>query len=216
MNENGTTTTVAGAIAENTIIASNVPPQAEGLIVKNGVPTIAASGEAGVNTMSGTEKLHTISILVENKAGVLARVSHVFARRGYNIESLAVSRTEDHTVSRMTVVIAGNDEVFDQMGKQLFKLIDVIKVIDHTRDNLVERELALIKVRATTETRAEIMQIAEVFRASLVDISLDTVMIEVTGKEEKVDAIQGMLEKFEILELVRTGRTVLVRGPKQT
>lgn len=201
---------------ENGIIQSNVPPQAEGLITQNGVPTIVSSGGAGVNTMSGDEKLHTISILVENRPGILARVTHVFARRGFNIESLAVSRTEDPTVSRMTVVVAGNDEVFDQMGKQLFKLIDVIKVLDHTRDDLVERELALIKVRATSENRAEIMQIAAVFRANLVDISADTIMIEVTGKEDKVDAIGKMLEKFEILELVRTGRIVLVRGPKQT
>jgi acetolactate synthase-1/3 small subunit len=206
MNENGTMTTVT----------SNVPPQAEGLLMKNGVPTIASSGEAGVNTMSGDEKLHTISLLVENRAGILARVAHVFARRGFNIESLAVSRTEDPTVSRMTVVVAGSDEVFEQMGKQLFKLIDVIKVIDHTRDDLVQRELALIKVRATAENRAEIMQITQVFRANLVDISEDTLMIEVTGKEDKIDAIHQMLAKFEILELVRTGRIVLVRGPKQT
>jgi len=143
-------------------------------------------------------------------------VSHLFARRGFNIESLAVSRTEDPTVSRMTIVVAGDDEAFVQIGKQLFKLIDVIKVIDHTRDNLVGRELALIKVRANAAERGEIMQIANVFRANLVDISDDTIMVEVTGKQDKVDAIQRMLEKFEILELVRTGRIVLVRGPKQT
>ncbi len=201
-------------------VTSNVPPQAEGLLMENGVPTIVSSGisdgQPGVNVMSGNETLHTISVLVENQPGVLARVSHVFARRGYNIESLAVSRTEDPTVSRMTIVVAGNDELFNQMGKQMLKLIDVIKVIDHTRDNLVERELALIKVRTDASTRAEIMQIADVFRANMVDISNDTVMIEVTGKQSKVDAIQRMLEKFEILELVRTGRIVLVRGPKQT
>jgi len=201
-------------------VTSNVPAQAEGLLMENGVPTIVSSGisdgQPGVNVMSGNETLHTISVLVENQPGVLARVSHVFARRGYNIESLAVSRTEDPTVSRMTIVVAGNDELFNQMGKQMLKLIDVIKVIDHTRDNLVERELALIKVKTDPSTRGEIMQIADVFRANLVDISNDTVMIEVTGKQGKVDAIQRMLEKFEILELVRTGRIVLVRGPKQT
>ena len=201
-------------------VTSNVPAQAEGLLMENGVPTIVSSGisdgQPGVNVMSGNETLHTISVLVENQPGVLARVSHVFARRGYNIESLAVSRTEDPTVSRMTIVVAGNDELFNQMGKQMLKLIDVIKVIDHTRDNLVERELALIKVKTDPSTRGEIMQIADVFRANLVDISNDTVMIEVTGKQGKVDAIQRMLEKFEILELVRTGRIVLVRGAKQT
>jgi acetolactate synthase-1/3 small subunit len=200
-------------------IPSNVPAQADNVTIQNGVPTIVASGAQplpGVNVMSGNEQLHTISVLVENQHGVLARVAHLFARRGFNIESLAVSRTEDPTVSRMTIVVAGNDETFNQMGKQMLKLIDVIKVIDHTRDNLVGRELALIKVRAGAAERGEIMQIANVFRANLVDISEDTVMIEVTGKEDKVDAIQRMLEKFEILELVRTGRIVLVRGPKQT
>ncbi|HEX8551077.1 MAG TPA: acetolactate synthase small subunit [Abditibacteriaceae bacterium] len=203
MNENGT-------------MISNVPAQSEGLLIKNGVPTIASAGEPGVNTMTGDEQLHTISVLVENRPGVLARVSHVFARRGFNLESLAVSRTEDPTVSRMTIVVAGTEEAFDQIGKQLLKLIDIIKVIDHTRDDLVQRELALIKVRATPQNRAEIMQIAQVFRANLVDISEDTITIEVSGKEYKVDAIQRMLEKFEILELVRTGRIVLTRGPKQT
>lgn len=172
---------------------------------------------AGVNVMSGHEHQHTISVLVENQPGVLARVSHVFARRGFNIESLAVSRTEDPTVSRMTIVVAGDDAAFEQMGKQIYKLVDVIKVIDHTQDDLVGRELALIKIRAANATeRAEVMQIAGVFRANMVDISEDTVMIEVTGKSDKLDAIQRMLEKFEILELVRTGLIVLMRGPKQT
>jgi acetolactate synthase-1/3 small subunit len=199
---------------------SNVPAQAPDMIVQNGVPTIVSSGHSdlqpGVNVMSGNEQLHTISVLVENTPGVLARVSHVFARRGFNIESLAVSRTEDPTVSRMTIVAAGNDEIFDQMGKQLLKLIDVIKVIDHTRDDLVGRELALIKVRANSQTRSEIMQVADAFRAKVVDISDETLMIEATGKADKVDAMQRMLEPFGILELVRTGIIVLVRGPKQT
>ncbi len=199
-----------------TTIASNVPAQAEGLLMKNGVPTIIASGEPGVNVMSGDEQLHTISVLVENRPGVLARVSHVFARRGFNLESLAVSRTEDPTVSRMTIVVAGDDKAFTQIGQQLFKLIDVIKVIDHTRDELVGRELMLIKVRAGVADRAEIMQIATVFRANMVDISDSTLMIEITGKPEKLDSIGRMLEKFEILELVRSGVIVLARGEKQT
>ena len=204
----------------NAIIASNVPAQGEGLIVQNGVPTIISGGPAqtpAVNVMSGTEKLHTISILVENTAGVLARVAHVFARRGFNLESLAVSRTEDITVSRMTLVVAGDDEAFRQIGNQLLKLIDVIKVIDHTRDELVGRELALIKVRAAdAAVRAEIAQIAQIFRCNVVDMSEDTLMIEVTGKSDKVDAIQRNLERYEILELVRTGLIVLNRGVKQT
>jgi acetolactate synthase-1/3 small subunit len=203
-----------------TTIASNVPAQAEGLLMNNGVPTIISSGQSGqpgVNVMSGNEQLHTISILVENTPGVLARVSHVFARRGFNLESLAVSRTEDPTVSRMTIVVAGDDKAFTQIGQQLFKLIDVIKVIDHTRDELVGRELMLIKVRAEdAAARAEIMQIASVFRANLVDMSDSTLMIEITGKSDKLDAIGRMLEKFEILELVRSGVIVLARGEKQT
>lgn len=202
-----------------TQIASNVPAQAQGLISENGVPTIISSGveNAGVNVMSGDEKLHTISILVENRPGVLARVCHVFARRGFNLESLAVSRTEDVTVSRMTIVVAGDDKAFKQIGHQLLKLIDVIKVIDHTRDDLVGRELALIKVKAdNAATRAEIAQIAQIFRSNIVDITPETLMIEVTGKADKVDAITKNLEQYEILELVRTGLIVLNRGAKQT
>lgn len=201
---------------------TNIPAQSDDVVTENGIPTIIASGLApasqpGVNVMSGNERLHTISVLVENRPGVLARVSHVFGRRGFNIESLSVSRTEDPTISRMTIVVAGDDHTFTQMGKQILKLVDVIKVIDHTRDDLVGRELALIKVKVgDPATRSEVMQIASVFRANLVDISEDTLMIEVTGKTDKVDAVERMLEKFQILELVRTGLIVLVRGPKQT
>lgn len=159
---------------------------------------------------------HTISVLVENKPGVLARVSGLFARRGFNIESLAVSSTEDPTVSRMTIVVGGDERVLAQITHQLNKLIDVIKVYDHTRDDIVERELALIKVKADAKTRSELMQIAEVFRASVVDVSHDTLTIEATGDEQKVDGIQRLLEAFGILELVRTGKIILVRGPKMT
>ena len=208
---------------EEISIQSNVPPQAEGLETQNGVPTIFASGndastlEPGVNVMKGGERLHTISVLVENQPGVLARVAHVFARRGFNLESLAVSRTEDPTVSRMTIVVAGDDAAFAQMGKQIFKLIDVIKVIDHTRDNLVGRELALIKVHASDEsTCAALLKVAEECGASVVDMSDDTLMIEATGATDKLDILQQTLEPFEILELVRTGLIVLVRGEKQT
>ena len=210
---------------------TNAPAPAPDMMTNNGVPTMIAQSpapdaptdlqelQAAVNVVASgahSEQLHTISVLTENTPGILARVAHVFARRGYNIDSLAVSRTEDPTVSRMTITVAGDDETFLQMGKQLFKLIDVIKVIDHTRDNLVGRELALIKVRADSLGRAEVMQIADAFRAQIVDISEDTLMLEVTGKSGKLDAIQRMLSKFEILELVRTGVIVLVRGDKQT
>ncbi len=194
---------------------SNVPAQDPDVIVENGVPTIISA--AGVNVMSGDEELHTISILVENRPGVLARVAHVFARRGFNLESLAVSRTEDHTVSRITVVVAGDDNQFKQIGNQLFKLIDVIKVIDHTHDDLVGRELALIKIKCEdAATRAEVLQIAEIYGAKVVASDLGTMMLEVTGKSSKVDAMQAMLGNHEILELVRTGLIVLTRGAKQT
>ena len=200
---------------QNGIINSNVPAQDPDVIVQNGVPTIISA--AGVNVMSGDEELHTISILVENRPGVLARVAHVFARRGFNLESLAVSRTEDHTVSRITVVVAGDDNQFKQIGNQLFKLIDVIKVIDHTHDDLVGRELALIKIKCEgAATRAEILQIADIYGAKVVASDLGTMMLEVTGKSSKVDAMQAMLANHEILELVRTGLIVLTRGAKQT
>ncbi len=200
---------------QNGTTISNVPPQAPGMELQNGVPTIVSV--AGVNVMSGQEKLHTLSVLVENRPGVLARVAHVFARRGFNLESLAVSRTEDHTVSRITVVVAGDDEAFKQIGNQILKLIDVIKVIDHTSDDLVGRELALIKVRVSDATaRMEIKQLAELFRAKIVAVDPQTMMLEVTGKADKVDAVTQMLEQHEILELVRTGLVVLARGEKQT
>ena len=199
----------------NGTINSNVPAQDPDVIVENGVPTIISA--AGVNVMSGDETLHTISILVENRPGVLARVAHVFARRGFNLESLAVSRTEDHTVSRITVVVAGDDNQFKQIGNQLFKLIDVIKVIDHTHDDLVGRELALIKIKCDdAATRAEVLQIAGIYQAKVVASDLGTIMLEVTGKSSKVDAMQAMLANHEILELVRTGLIVLTRGAKQT
>ena len=202
-------------MSNNGLIESNVPAQDPDVIVQNGVPTIISA--AGVNVMSGDETLHTISILVENRPGVLARVSHVFARRGFNLESLAVSRTEDHTVSRITVVVAGDDNQFKQIGNQLFKLIDVIKVIDHTHDDLVGRELALIKIKCEdAATRTGVLQIAEIYQAKVVASDLGTLMIEVTGKSSKVDAMQAMLANHEILELVRTGLIVLTRGAKQT
>lgn len=168
------------------------------------------------NNDNGTNTRHTISVLVENRPGVLARVSGLFARRGFNIESLAVSRTEDPSASRMTIVVAGDERVLTQINNQLNKLIDVIKVYDHTGDKIVERELGLIKVKATAENRSQIIEMASVFRASVVDVGEDTLTIEITGSEEKLDSFQKILEPHGILELVRTGKIVLVRGPKMT
>ena len=157
---------------------------------------------------------HTITVLVENRPGVLARVSGLFARRGFNIESLAVSITDDPTVSRMTIVVGGDETVLEQITKQLNKLIDVIKVVDYTGTEVVERELALIKVNAETKSRAEIMQIVNIFRAKIIDISDRTFTIEVTGSVDKIDAMEKLLEPYGVLELVRTGKIAMARGPK--
>lgn len=159
---------------------------------------------------------HTISVLVENKPGVLARVSGLFARRNYNIDSLAVSTTEDPTLSRMTIVVQGDGNVLEQIIKQLHKLIDVIKVLDHTEERVVEREIALLKVKATATTRPEIIQIVEIFRSQILDVSESTLIIEATGDVEKIDALINMLQPYGILELVRTGRIALVRGAQTT
>ncbi len=157
---------------------------------------------------------HTITALVENKPGVLARVSGLFARRGFNIESLAVSITDDPSVSRMTMVVGGDDSVLEQITKQLHKLIDVIKVVDYKDIATVQRELAMIKVNAEASTRAEIMQMVDIFRAKIIDISDRTFTIEVTGSVDKVDAMENLLSAYGIRELVRTGRIAMMRGAR--
>lgn len=163
-------------------------------------------------------KKHTISVLVENRPGVLARISGLFARRGFNIDSLAVSATEDPSISRMTVVTEGDERTLEQIIKQLNKLLDVINIFDHTGDELVEREISLIKVRATTENRSEVMQLAQVFKADVASVSPaeETMILEITGEGSKVDAFLETLAKFEVVELVRTGKVALVRGAKRT
>lgn len=162
--------------------------------------------------MNNKQMQHTITVLVENKPGVLARVSGLFARRGFNIESLAVSITDDPTVSRMTIVVTGDDSVLDQINKQTRKLIDVIGLVDYSGIPIVERELALIKVGAKASQRAEIMQITDIFRAKIIDISDTTFTIEVTGSVDKVDAIERLLAPFGIKEVVRTGKIAVARG----
>ncbi len=157
---------------------------------------------------------HTITVLVENKPGVLARVSGLFARRGFNIESLAVSITDDPTMSRMTVVVSGDASTLDQINKQTNKLIDVIKVVDYTEVPILERELAMIKVSAEKDQRAEIMQITNIFQAKIVDISDKTFTIEVTGNTDKVDAMERLLAPYGIREVVRTGKIAMARGPQ--
>ena len=156
-------------------------------------------------------KKHTISALVENHFGVLARISGLFSSRGFNIDSLSVGETEDPTVSRMTIVVKGDDRILEQVTKQLNRLVDVIKVIDLTTQDFVNRELILIKVNTTRTSRSEIMELIDVFRAKVVDISPSAMTIEATGDESKINAMIGMLQPFGIREIARTGKVALLR-----
>lgn len=154
---------------------------------------------------------HTIVALVEDKPGVLNRVSSLFRRRGFNIESIAVGHSEQPGLSRMTIVVDGAVTAVEQVRKQLDTLIDVIKVTDITEEGIVSRELALIKVYATSETRSEIMQLVDIFRANIVDVSTKSLIIEVTGDEQKINSLYDLLRKFGIKELARTGIIALPR-----
>jgi len=155
---------------------------------------------------------HTISVIVENRPGVLQRVAGLFSRRGFNIESLAVGTTENPEISRMTIVVTGDDQTLEQITKQLHKLIDTLKVFDLPKDKSVERELALIKVSVNDKNRKEITEIADVFKAEIVDVSEKSMIIEVSAETEKVENLEKMLEKFGIKELVRTGKIALQKG----
>jgi acetolactate synthase-1/3 small subunit len=157
---------------------------------------------------------HTLSILVENHAGVLSRVAGLFSRRGFNIESLAVGITENPEISRMTIVVDGDEYIVEQVCKQLNKLIDVIKIKQLDETESVSRELALIKVSAAASTRTEIMQLVEIFRAKIVDVSKDTMTVETSGTSEKVEALLDMLRPFGIKEIVRTGTIAIERGSR--
>ncbi|MEW9121651.1 MAG: acetolactate synthase small subunit [Thermotaleaceae bacterium] len=156
---------------------------------------------------------HTLSVLVENHPGVLSRVSGLFSRRGFNIESLAVSVTEDPSISRMTIMVDGDDAIVEQVTKQLNKLIDVIKVFDISQ-NSVMRELALIKVNANASDRNEIIQIGNIFRAKVVDLSKTSITLEITGDSAKISALEELLRPFGIKEIVRTGAIGIDRGSK--
>jgi len=160
-------------------------------------------------------KPHTLSVLVENKPGVLSRVTGLFSRRGFNIESLAVGTCEEPDMSRITIVVIGDDAKVEQVMKQLHKLIDVIKVSDLTENERVERELALIKVNAEPGTsRAEVMQIASIFRAQIIDVGAKSVILQIIGDTEKIDALEKLLRQYGVRELVRTGRIGILRGSK--
>jgi acetolactate synthase-1/3 small subunit len=164
---------------------------------------------------NGTEpRKHTISVLVENKFGVLSRVAGLFSARGYNIESLSVGETLDETVSRMTIVVRGDEFVIEQVTKQLHKLIDVIKVSDLTDDSHVERELVLVRVNAEPQLRAEILRTADIFRAKVIDVTPTSFTLEATGDEGKLEAFLELLRPMGIQEVVRTGKVAIARGPK--
>lgn len=155
---------------------------------------------------------HTLSVLVQNHAGVLSRVSGLFSRRGYNIESLAVGVTENEHISRMTIVVEGDNYVVEQVSKQLYKLVEVLKVSDITEEKYVGREMVLVTVSVEPSHRGEIIQIAEIFKGRIVDLSRKTMMLELTGNEEKINAFIDALTPFGIKEMVRTGKVALVRG----
>jgi acetolactate synthase-1/3 small subunit len=154
---------------------------------------------------------HTISVLVRNQFGVLARIAGLFSGRGFNIDSLCVAETQDPALSNMTIVAHGDDAILEQINKQLNKLIDVVKVNDFREQECVKRELALIKVNASKQTRGEIMQIVNIFRGKIIDICTKTLTVEITGPEEKILAIIDMLRPFGIKEIARTGRVAMSR-----
>ena len=158
---------------------------------------------------------HTIAVLVKDHPGVLARVASLFTRRGFNIESLAVGHTEKTGISRMTIIVEGNERVLEQITKQLNKLIDIIRVKDILPQNSVERELALIKVNTTSLLiRSEVMQTVDIFRAKVIDVNSQIITIETTGTEDKVNALIELLRPFGLEEIVRTGKIALSRGSK--
>lgn len=158
------------------------------------------------------EMRHIISILLENEAGALSRVAGLFSARAYNIESLTVAPTDDPSLSRMTVVTTGSDEIVEQVCKQLNKLIDVVKLVDLTKDIHVERELILVKVRAEGEQRDEVMRLAEIFNGHIIDLTDRTYTLEVTGDSAKIDAVLKALDNIPILEVVRSGQLGMGRG----
>lgn len=155
---------------------------------------------------------HILVALVEDKPGVLTRVASLFRRRGFNIQSLAVGHSEQPGLSRMTVVVNGDSTVVEQVRKQLDKLINVIRVSDIGESDTVARELSLMKVKATAATRSEIIQIVDIFRANIVDVASDSVTVEVTGDENKINSLFELLRSFGIKEMARTGRVALTRG----
>lgn len=165
--------------------------------------------------MTGTTR-HTLSVLVENKPGVLQRVSGLFARRGFNIDSLAVGPTEDPNLSRMTIVVHAENTPLEQISKQLHKLVNIIKIQDLDPADMVDRELVLFKVNAPAAVRAELIELANIFRARIIDVGRNSLTIEATGTTDKLQAMEDLLRGYGIRELARTGKIALARGSKES
>jgi acetolactate synthase-1/3 small subunit len=160
--------------------------------------------------------VHTISLYVNNKPGVLVRVALVFSRRGYNIDSLVVSPTAEPDFARMTITCSGDEDVFEQIIKQLAKLIDVVRAEDHTEQDMVATEVALIKLAVPMESRTTLLQVAEHYKAKVVDYGTDTMMLRVHGESRKLDSMMGLLSDYDVREVVRSGKIVMARGTAQT
>lgn len=167
-------------------------------------------------TQNNSISQHTLSVYVANKPGVLSRIAQTFARRGYNIESLVVSSGRDEHFSRMTIGVSGDPDMLDQIIKQLMKLIDVVHCIDHTFDDSVVKELGLVKMLCSPQERSEALQIAEHFGCKTVDLTKTSMILMITGSSQKIDALMEVLSKFEVIELVRTGKVVMARGGSTT
>ena len=160
--------------------------------------------------------VHTISLYVNNKPGVLVRVALVFSRRGYNIDSLVVSPTSEPDFARMTITCSGDEETFEQIIKQLAKLIDVVRAEDHTEQDMVATEVALVKLAVPMEARTTLLQVAEHYKAKVVDYGTDTLMLRVHGESRKLDSMMSLLSDFDVREVVRSGKIVMARGTAQT
>lgn len=174
------------------------------------------SGEASSVTASSGRMRHVLSALVQNQPGVLAHISGMLASRGFNIDSLAVGETEDPHLSRITFVVKGDDRILEQVRKQLEKVVTVVRVIDISREEYVERDLMLLKVEALPHRRAEILSLVQVFRGRIVDVGSEQIMIEISGQERKIEAFIELMRAFGIVELARTGRIALVRSSESS
>jgi len=163
---------------------------------------------------AGNTVTHTLSVLVEDKPGVLARVAALFSRRGFNIKSLAVGPTDVKDMSRMTIVVTAEETPLEQITKQLNKLINVIKIVEHDEGNMVARQIALIKVRTDAGTRSQVIEAVNLFRANVIDVANDSLTVEATGTEEKLEALMRVLEPYGIRETVQSGVVALSRGPR--